>query len=74
MADASKPQKRRRLKSGTASPDEQRTGDQQPKNHPVEEEPAAERGERIDGKSIARGGKEIGHVPGATEQPADHCK
>jgi hypothetical protein len=39
-------------------------------DRPVEEDPAVERGERIDtGKTIARGGKETGHVPGATEQP-----
>ena len=39
-------------------------------NHPVEEDLAVERGERIDtGKTIARGGKETGHVPGANEQP-----
>jgi len=35
-----------------------------------EKDPAAERGERIDtGKTIARGGKESGPVPGATERP-----
>jgi hypothetical protein len=39
----------------------------------VEADPAVERGERIDtGKTIARGGKESGHVPGATEQPTGH--
>jgi len=35
----------------------------------VEEDPAVEQGERIDtGKAIVRGGKEQGHVPGATEK------
>jgi len=39
-------------------------------DHPVEQDPAVERGERLDtGKTIARGGKEKGSVPGATEQP-----
>jgi hypothetical protein len=38
-------------------------------DHSVEEDPAVERGERIDtGKTIARGGKEAGRVPGASEQ------
>lgn len=38
-------------------------------DHPVEQDLAVERGERIaTGKTIARGGKETGHVPGATEQ------
>jgi hypothetical protein len=38
-------------------------------DHPLEEDPAVERGERIDtGKTIHRGGKSAGHVPGATEQ------
>jgi hypothetical protein len=47
-----------------ADPHGPRTAD-----HPVEEDPAVERGERIDtGKTIARGGKETGHVPGATEE------
>ena len=41
-----------------------------PQDHPVEEDPAAERGERIHtGKIIARGGKETGDVEGATERP-----
>jgi hypothetical protein len=36
---------------------------------PVEQDPAVERGERIDtGKTIHRGGKTTGYVPGATEQ------
>jgi hypothetical protein len=66
MADASQRGKRQSPKTGAARPDEPRT-----ENPPVEEEPAVERGERIDtGKTIARGGKETGHVPGATEQPA----
>jgi hypothetical protein len=35
---------------------------------PVEEEPAVDRGERLDaGKTIARGGHETGRVPGAEE-------
>ena len=42
--------------------------DSETANHPVEEEPAVERGERIaTGKAIARGGKSTGQVPGATE-------
>jgi hypothetical protein len=37
-------------------------------DHAVEEQPAVERGERIDtGKTIARGGKTTGPVPGAQE-------
>ena len=41
-------------------------------DHPVEADPAAERGERIHtGKMIARGGKETGYVEGATENPPD---
>jgi hypothetical protein len=35
---------------------------------PVDENPAAQRGERLDaGKTIARGGHETGKVPGAEE-------
>jgi hypothetical protein len=46
-----------------------RPADGKAADHPVEEDPAVERGERIDtGKTIARGGKESGHVPGATER------
>jgi hypothetical protein len=38
-------------------------------DHPLEKDPAVERGERIDtGKTIHRGGKHTGHVPGATER------
>jgi hypothetical protein len=38
-------------------------------DHSLEEDPAVERGERIDtGKTIHRGGKNAGYVPGATEQ------
>lgn len=38
----------------------------------LEKDPAVERGERIDhGKQIARGGKEDGDVPGATEQSGE---
>ena len=48
--------------------------DDQPGVHEPQTTPAQERGERIDtGKSIARGGKDEGHVPGAdpgTEPPA----
>lgn len=41
-------------------------------DHPVEREAAVERGERIDtGKTIARGGKQSGHVAGATTQPPE---
>jgi hypothetical protein len=40
-------------------------------DHPVEQDPAVERGERIrTGKTIARGGKTSGHVPGASEASA----
>jgi hypothetical protein len=39
-------------------------------DHPVERDPAVERGERIaTSKDIARGGKKHGFVPGASEQP-----
>ena len=39
-------------------------------DHPVERDPAVERGERIaTSKDIARGGKKQGFVPGASEQP-----
>jgi hypothetical protein len=70
MADTSKRGKRQSPNTGGARPDEQRT-----ENPPIEEEPAVERGERIDtGKTIARGGKETGHVPGATEQPTHDRK
>jgi hypothetical protein len=65
MADTSKPRKRRERP--------QTPGAERPPNrdHPVEKEPAVEWGERIDtGKTIARGGKEAGHVPGATARPA----
>ena len=57
-----------------AKPDGSRDRLAPPKNtpddadHPVEEDPAVERGERIDaGKTIARGGRETGRVPGAEE-------
>jgi len=49
--------------------------DEVPEDHPVEQDPAVERGERIHtGKTIARGGKEDGNVPGATEQPTEERK
>jgi hypothetical protein len=67
MANTSKREKRRQAQRSTppSGPPEKATGD-----HPLEEHPAVERGERIDtGKTIARGGKATGHVPGATEQP-----
>ena len=39
---------------------------------PPPEDPAVERGERIEtGKNIARGGKTTGNVPGATQQPTE---
>ena len=39
------------------------------KDHPLDEDPAVERGERIGvGKEIHRGGKESGNVPGAMER------
>jgi hypothetical protein len=38
----------------------------------VEQDANIERGERLDsGKTIARGGKETGHVPGASESTPD---
>lgn len=38
----------------------------------VAEDAGVERGERIDsGKTIARGGKDTGHVPGAEESTPD---
>jgi hypothetical protein len=46
-----------------------------PEDHPVEQDPAVERGERIQtGKAIARGGKDEGFVAGATEQPVEPKK
>jgi hypothetical protein len=52
----------------------QEQNDEQTGVHEPETTPAQERGERIDtGKSIARGGKDEGPVPGAepgTEPPA----
>jgi hypothetical protein len=40
----------------------------QPNSQEMQEEPDAERGERIEtGKAIARGGRSEGQVPGATE-------
>jgi hypothetical protein len=45
--------------------------------HIPETTPAQERGERIDtGKSIARGGKEVGTVPGAEDRgtPGEHVQ
>lgn len=42
---------------------------ERPTEQPPETDPAAERGERIHtGKTIARGGKTTGHVPGTTER------
>jgi hypothetical protein len=50
------PEKQNRSPSGTTTQDSETTHDQ-------------ERGERIaTGKTIARGGKTTGHVPGASEQ------
>lgn len=41
-------------------------------DHPLENDPAVERGERLaTSKDIARGGKTEGFVPGASEQPTD---
>lgn len=40
----------------------------QPDRDKIENDPAVERGERVNtAKHIARGGKTSGHVPGATE-------
>jgi hypothetical protein len=40
-------------------------------NAPDAPQPSEERGERLDtGRTIARGGKAQGDVPGATEKPA----
>lgn len=52
---------------------EEKVPDPRSKPHVTEKEdetqPEQERGERIaTGKAIARGGKEKGHVPGATEK------
>jgi hypothetical protein len=70
MAGANKGGERQSPKTSGARPEEPSV-----ENPPVEEEAAVERGERIDtGKTIARGGKEPGHVPGATEQPAQDRK
>jgi hypothetical protein len=76
MAGTSKRGKRRDHRPGEPiQPHQPETERKPPGDPPVEEEPAVERGERIDtGKTIARGGKETGHVPGATEQPTNHRK
>ena len=72
MADTSNRRKRQSPKpGGVKDPHGRETGNQQPEDPPIEEEPAVERGERIDtGKRIARGGKETGHIPGATSSLA----
>lgn len=58
-------------KSKRQPPGEQPSDAGTPEDHPAEGEPAVERGERIHtGKTVARGGQDAGHVPGATEQPA----
>jgi hypothetical protein len=68
MTERHQRQKNRPLQqSGKPAADPRRTGGT---NHPVEKDPAVERGERIHtGKTIARGGKETGHVPGTNERP-----
>ena len=51
----------------TPGPRGRGTAGRRAENVPVEKDPAVERGERIDtGKTIARGGKTTGTVPGAT--------
>jgi hypothetical protein len=63
--------KRKRTRDRPRHPSRQSTfpHDKGQTDHPVEKDPAVERGERIDtGKTIHRGGKSTGHVPGATEQ------
>lgn len=52
------------------SPADRSATERPPEDHPVEQEPAVERGERLDtGKTIQRGGKTSGKVKGAAEQP-----
>ena len=59
MADATEPTKKPRPAEHPLTPQAEPTTD-----------PATERGERIDtGKTIQRGGKTEGKVPGAEEQP-----
>jgi hypothetical protein len=59
MAESANPMKKPREKQ----PESERADDP-----PVGQDAAVERGERIeDGKTIARGGKTDGHVPGATQ-------
>lgn len=68
MADTSQPRNRRPAKKRSA----EQPPEPLPEDHPTEDEPAVERGERIaTGKSIARGGKEAGHVSGATVQTGE---
>lgn len=53
---------------GRHAPPENKPEERNDADLPVEELPAVERGERIDaGKTIARGGRETGRVPGAEE-------
>jgi hypothetical protein len=65
-----RPQSMSARRYGRAQPDDRprKKPGTQPEQAP-ETDPAAERGERIEtGKTIARGGKTTGHVPGATER------
>jgi hypothetical protein len=58
-----------------ARDDTQETERRQAQQDSIEDDPAVERGERIDtGKDIARGGKEKGKVPGATDESEQERK
>lgn len=76
MADTHQPKKRQGRKPDDDSQANMQPAErQQAEDDSVEDEPAVERGERIDtGKAIARGGKETGKVPGATEESDDKRK
>lgn len=57
--------KKHKQKPDDIKPDEKKRA----KDHPLDEDPAVQRGDRIGvGKEIDRGGKEKGDVPGATER------
>jgi hypothetical protein len=70
MADTNQPKKGQRPKAeDDRQAGAQETERRQAEQDSIEDDPAVERGERIDtGKDIARGGKEKGKVPGATDE------
>src|SRR5262245_62823595 len=69
MADTNRPGKKR---SGQPANQPTTSDTGKTTDHPLEEHPAVDRGERIDtGKTISRGGKQTGHVSGATGPPRE---